>query len=45
MDGNIFDGIGVFIKVSLWVMAFSVPLGIWKAVEIVAWAIHHIHVQ
>ena len=43
MDGSIGDGLGELIKFLLIVSAVSVPLGIWKAVDIAIWLAHHIH--
>ncbi|WP_298800149.1 hypothetical protein [uncultured Devosia sp.] len=40
-----FDGLGTFITASFWIMAISVPLGIWKLLDLIVWAVHHIKIS
>ena len=42
MDGNMFNGLFAAIQLGAWVLLFSVPLGIWKLVEIVIWLFGHV---
>ena len=42
MDGSIGDGFGQLIYFLTAVCAVSVPLGIWKAVDIAIWCSHHV---
>jgi len=37
-----FDGIGRFIAALMWLCVLFVPLGTWKAVEIIVWLCKHI---
>lgn len=45
MDPHMFDGLETTIKVMCWMLAVSVPLGIWKLIEIVVWFFSHISWQ
>lgn len=45
MDGHMFDGLFAAIKLGAWVLAFAVPLGLWKLVEIVVWLFGHVTIQ
>ncbi len=45
MDYGIGDGLGQLIKFLFAVCCVSVPLGIWKAVDIVIWCVHHVSVH
>lgn len=40
-----FSGIGKAMVVMFIVMCISLPLGIWKLIEIIAWAINHISIS
>ncbi len=39
-----FSGLEDIFKYMFILLCVSVPLGIWKLVEIVVWLIHHVHV-
>lgn len=45
MGPGMFDGIGVFINVALVALAISIPLAVWKLVDLVWWAFHHVHIS
>lgn len=45
MDWGIGDGLGDLIKGLFIVCCISVPLGIWKAIDLVVWASHHFSVS
>jgi hypothetical protein len=45
MDGHMFDGIGNLIVCLCWVCAISVPLGLWKLIEIVIWLCRHVSIS
>jgi len=40
-----FEGIGTAINLMMWTCAISVPLGMWKLVEIVVWVCKHVHFE
>lgn len=40
-----FDGIGSLINGLFIISVISVPLAIWKAVEIIIWLYHHISIS
>lgn len=42
MFGEGFEMLGAAIAILFWVALFSVPLAIWKAVEIVIWICSHL---
>jgi len=42
MDPNMGDGLGALIYGLFAVCCVSVPLGIWKAVDIAIWCSHHV---
>lgn len=42
MDGSAFNGIGELIRLLFIVACISVPLGVWKLVEIVVWVFQHL---
>jgi hypothetical protein len=37
VDPNVFDGLAKLIVFLFWVCVISVPLGLWKLVEIIIW--------
>ena len=39
------DGIEHLFKAVFWIMAVSVPLALWKVVEILVWAASHISIS
>ncbi len=45
MDGRAFDGLATAFKVLIWTCAISVPLGLWKMVDLIVWFSHHINVN
>lgn len=45
MDSRAFDGLGDAIKFLFLICCISVPLGIWKAVDIVVWLFHHVSIH
>lgn len=45
MEPGMFDGIGRLLNVMFWMLAISVPLGLWKLGEIVWWIFRHIHFE
>ena len=45
MDYGIGDGLGSLIKTLFIVSAISVPLGVWKAVDLIVWSFHHVSFQ
>ena len=38
MDGHMFDGVAAAVVAMMWI---TVPLSLWKLVEIVVWLCHH----
>lgn len=38
-----YSGIGDGIAVLFWIAVVSVPLGLWKLVEILIWVFQHVH--
>ena len=40
-----FDGIGQAMSFLFWTCVISVPLGLWKLVEIVIWLAQHISIS
>jgi len=44
MDG-IADGLGDFITFLMVVCCISVPLGIWKLIDIIIWMVKHVSVS
>jgi hypothetical protein len=42
MFGEGFEMLGAMVAVLFWVAVISVPLAIWKAVEIVVWVCSHL---
>jgi len=40
-----FDGIGQAMAVLFWTCIVSVPLGLWKLVEIVIWLFNHVSIE
>ena len=45
MDGSMFDGVGQAITVMMLMLLVSVPLGIWKAVEIIIWLFRNVSIS
>jgi hypothetical protein len=45
MDGRAFEGLGALFRALLWVCAISVPLGVWKLVELVLWVASHVEIK
>jgi hypothetical protein len=43
--GRAFSGLGELVKALLWVCVISVPLGVWKLVEIVLWVASHVEIK
>ena len=41
---SMFEGLGAVIDGMFIVLVISVPLGIWKLVDIVIWIAHHVKV-
>ena len=39
-----FDGIGTFISAMMIALCISVPLGLWKLVEIIIWITKHVKI-
>ena len=44
MDGNMFEGIDYLLKTMFITCLVSVPLGLWKLVEIIIWVINHVEI-
>jgi hypothetical protein len=45
MDGRAFDGLVTIFKVLIGICVISVPLGLWKMVDLIVWASHHVNVN
>lgn len=43
-SSGIGDGIDTVIMTMFVALCITLPLGIWKAVEIIIWLCHHIHI-
>lgn len=44
MDSGMFKGLGDFLTVLVIALCLTLPLGIWKLVEIILWVCHHIQI-
>ncbi len=44
MSSGLGDAIGAFISGMIILCIVSVPLTLWKLVEIVIWICHHVHI-
>lgn len=45
MDGNFMRGLGSFINALLITCIISVPLGLWKLVELIIWVARHVKIS
>ena len=45
MDGHMFDGLGTLINTLLGVCVATVPLAVWKLVDIGIWLAGHVSVH
>lgn len=45
MDSRMFDGIGNLIITLCVLCIVFVPLGLWKAIEIIIWLYHHLSID
>lgn len=45
VSGDMFEPLDRLMKLMAWCLLFSVPLGLWKAVEIVIWLIRHVNIS
>ena len=44
MDGSMFGGIDVVFKTMFVLLIVFVPLGMWKAIEIIIWLFNNVNV-
>ena len=42
--GDAFEGVFVLLKVMAIVLLFTIPLGLWKLVEIIIWLTKNVHI-
>ena len=40
-----FDGVGDAIMVMMIMLVITIPLGIWKLIDIIIWVYKHVHVS
>ena len=40
-----FDGLGAFLKFTLWFIPIAGVLAVWKAIDLIAWAFHHVSIH
>ncbi len=43
--GSIGDAIGGFMAAMVLLLCVSVPLGLWKLIEIIIWICHHVSIS
>lgn len=44
MTSGMYEGLGQVLKIGSLILCVSVPLGIWKLVDIIIWLCHHISI-